>query len=154
MLELQKDIKGKLDNDQYGNEKGCSTTHYLIKVMDEAYRATDKGLATTAITIDYAKAFDFVSHEVLIEKLKNLGVRGSIINLIISFLSNRSHCTKVLDATSPFVEISCGVPQGTCLGPLMFVNLIDGIKCPLVLNFKYRAKLINKGNSLVCHSIA
>ena len=57
LLELQKDIKGKLDNDQYGNEKGCSTTHYLIKVMDEAYRATDKDLDTTAITIDYAKAF-------------------------------------------------------------------------------------------------
>ena len=54
MTELEKDIKGKLDNDQYGNTKGSSTTHYLIKLTDEAYRSTDNGKATTAVTIDYS----------------------------------------------------------------------------------------------------
>ena len=47
-----KDNKGKLDDDQYGNTKGSSTTHYLIKLTDLTYRSTDEGLVTTAITID------------------------------------------------------------------------------------------------------
>ncbi|CAL4248097.1 unnamed protein product, partial [Meganyctiphanes norvegica] len=68
-FQLERDIKNKLNTDQYGNKKGCSTCHYLIKLTDEAYRATDKGLATTAITVDYSKAFDYVSHNVLIDKL-------------------------------------------------------------------------------------
>ena len=85
MLELEKDIEGKLDNSQYGNCKGASTTHYLIKLTDLAFKSTDKGHATTAITIDYSKAFDYVDHNVLIQKLVQLGVRGRVINLIISF---------------------------------------------------------------------
>ena len=83
MEELDKDTKGKLDNEQYGNTKGNSTTHYLVKLTNEAYRSTDVGNATTAITIDYSKAFDYVDHNILIQKLIKLGVRGSIINLII-----------------------------------------------------------------------
>ena len=51
--ELDKDIWGKLDLKQYGNCKGSSTTHYLIKLTDEAFKSTDIGNATTAITIDY-----------------------------------------------------------------------------------------------------
>ena len=71
MNELEKDIRGKLDLDQYGNIKGSSTTHYLIKLTDEAYRSTDIGEATTAVTIDYSKAFDYVDHSILIEILVN-----------------------------------------------------------------------------------
>ena len=56
MSELEKDIKGKLDNTQYGNCRGSSTTHYLVKLTDQAFKSTDKGHATTAITIDYSKA--------------------------------------------------------------------------------------------------
>ena len=93
--ELEKDIKGKLDNSQYGNCRGSSTTHYLIKLTDQAFKSTAQGNATTAITIDYSKAFDFVDHNVLIEKLVQLGVRSSIIKLLISFLSGRSHNTHI-----------------------------------------------------------
>ena len=131
MQELEEDIKNKLDKDQYGNEKGCSTTHYLVRLIDEAHKATDKLRATTAITIDYSKAFDYVSHTVLIEKLKKLNVRGSIINLIISFLSDRSHCTQISDSYSDYLQITCGVPQGTCSGPRLFVILINGKNVPL-----------------------
>ena len=83
LSELEKDIKGKLDKNQYGNCKGSSTTHYLIKLTDLAYRSKDMGQATTAVTIDYSKAFDYVDHGVLIEKLVQLGIRGKVINLII-----------------------------------------------------------------------
>ena len=84
MYELEIDTKETLkDPTQYGNAKGCSTVHYLIKLTDEAYSSTDVGKATTAITIDYSKAFDLVDHNILIEKLVELGVRAKIIKLII-----------------------------------------------------------------------
>ena len=137
MIELEKDIRGKLDNDQYGNTKGSSTTHYLIKLTDEAFRNTDIGKATTAVTIDYSKAFDYVSHDILIEKLIKLEVRGSVIKMIISFLCNRKHCTKFNGIKSEFENITSGVPQGTVGGPRLFVILINGIKSPIVSNFKF-----------------
>ena len=137
ITELEKDLKGKLDNTQYGNCRGSSTTHYLIKLTDQALSATDRGLATTAITIDYSKAFDYVDHSVLVEKLVELGVRGRVINLIVSFLSNRSHCTSIRGIKSDFVEITCGVPQGTVTGPKLFVILINGDKVSFVTNYKF-----------------
>ena len=96
MSELEKDIEGKLDNSQYGNCRGSSTTHYLIKLTNQAFKSTAEGDATCAITIDYSKAFDYVDHNVLIEKLVQFGVRTSIIKLLISFLTGRSHNTHFL----------------------------------------------------------
>ena len=57
--------------------------------------------------------------------------------MIISFLKDRSHCTKVIGIMSLFRDIKCGVPQGTCSGPRLFVILIDGNKSPLVSNYKF-----------------
>ena len=135
--ELEKDIKGKLDSSQYGNCRGSSTTHYLIKLTDQAFKSTAQGNATTAITIDYSKAFDFVDHNVLIEKLVQLGVRSNIIKLLISFLSGRSHNTHIFGQKSDFLSITCGVPQGTVAGPKLFVILINGDKCDFVTNLKF-----------------
>ena len=137
MKELEKDLIGKLDADQFGNTKGTSTTHYLLNLTNEAYISTDKGNATTAVTIDYSKAFDYVDHSVLIEKLVDLGVRSNIINLIISFLKERSHSTKTLGLSSPYLSITCGVPQGTCSGPRLFVVVINGKKCHFVSSYKF-----------------
>ena len=109
----------------------------MIKLTNEAFRSTNNGDATTAVTIDYSKAFDYVDHSILIEKLVKLAVRSIIINMIISFLKDRSHCTKVIGMMSSFRDITCGVPQGTCSGPRLFVILIDGNKSPLVSNYKF-----------------
>ena len=137
MKELNKDLTGKLDTDQYGNIKGRSTTHYLVSLTNEGYASTNRGDATTAVTIDYSKAFDYVDHSILIEKLVKLGVRPRIINLIVSFLKGRSHCTKIFDETSSYLSITCGVPQGTCSGPKLFVILINGDKCSLMSTHKF-----------------
>ena len=66
-----------------------------------------------------------------------LGVRAKLINLIISFLTGRSHNTKIKGKVSRFLDISCGVPQGTVGGPKLFVILINGIKCSFVENYKF-----------------
>ena len=68
--------------------------------MNEAFKSTDRNNATTAVTIDYSKAFDYVDHTILIEKLISLGVRTNLINIIISFLKNISHCTKMRECFS------------------------------------------------------
>ena len=136
--ELEKDTIDTLeDYTQYGNSKGCSTTHYLIKLTDEAFKSTDLGNATTAITIDYSKAFDLVDHTTLVKKLIELGVRGKSIKLILSFLSNRSHYTKIDGTKLSLIYITCSVPQGTLSGPKLFTILIKGVKCPLVFNDKF-----------------
>ena len=137
MSELEIDIEGKLDNTQYGNCKGSSTTHYLVKLMDQAYSATDKKHAATALTIDYSKAFDYVDHNILMQKLVELGVRSKVIKLIASFLTDRSHVTIMFGKKSEFEQISCGVPQGTVMGPKLFVILINGDKCSSVTNYKF-----------------
>ena len=81
--ELSKQIETKLDKCQFGNTKGSSATHYLIKLTDKAYAGAEEGKATTAITIDYSKAFDYIDHNILVKKLINLGVSANIIRLLI-----------------------------------------------------------------------
>ena len=136
--ELEKDTKNTLnDPTQYGNTKGSNTTHYLIKLTHEAHKSTNVGNATTAITIDYSKAFDLVDHTTLKEKLIELGVRNRLLKLIISFLSNRKHYTNINGVRSKLTEITCGVPQGTISGPRLFTILIKGVKCPMVLDVKF-----------------
>ena len=110
--EIEHDTKDSLnDPTQYGHCMGSSTTYYLIKLTNEAFKSTDKGLATTAITIDYSKAFDLVDHTTLINKLVELGVRKKVIKIIISFLRNRKHYTKINGVKSNLIDITCGVPK-------------------------------------------
>ena len=136
--EIEHDTKESLiDPTQFGNTKGSSTTHYLIKLTNEAFKSTDKGFATSAITIDYSKAFDLVDHTTLIKKLEELRVRRRVIKLIISFLNNRKHYTKINGVKSELVDITCGVPQGTLSGPKLFTILIKGVICNMVSNYKF-----------------
>ena len=136
--EIDHDTKESLnDPSQFGNVKGSSTTHYLIKLTNKAFKSTDKGLATTAITIDYSKAFDLVDHTTLITKLLELGVRKNVIKLIASFLTNRKHYTKINGVKSALINITCGVPQGTLSGPKLFTILIKGVICSIVSNYKF-----------------
>merc|ERR1712215_413628 len=112
-------------------------THYLIKLTDEAYKITDKGNATTAITIDYSKAFDLVDHSTLINKLSEHGVRNNLIHMVLSFLSDRKHYTNANGVKSELVSITCGVPQGTLTGLWFSTVLVNGVIYSKVLNFNF-----------------
>jgi len=77
--------------------------------------------------IDFSRAFDSVSHPKLLHKLKSYGIDGILLDWVASFLSRRSHCTKVGNVYSSFQHIYSGVVQGSCLGPLLFLVYINDV---------------------------
>ncbi len=106
---------------QAGFRKNFSTGNALAKVMDEIVTALDKRLVTVLVLLDYFKAFDKINHKLLCSKLKYFGLSSSAVLILESFLSGRHQCVKMGDYVSNFKSISAGVPQGSILGPLLFL---------------------------------
>ena len=81
--------------------------------------------------MDLCKAFDTVDHNILISKLDyNFGVRGTALDLMKSYLSNRYQYVKINDSISSYQNVTCGIPQGSTLGPLLFLVYVnDLVKC-------------------------
>ena len=134
------DIKRNIDKRQYGNLKGRSTNHYLIYLLDELYKGLDNPNTIVAlILIDFKKAFDYVDHSIAINELLAMGCRASIMPFIGDFLTGRSHRGKYMDALSDFSPITCGVPQGTRAGPIIFLALVNS----LCQEIEKRAKFVD-----------
>ena len=91
----------------------------------------DSGQVTGAVFLDLRKAFDTVDHLILVHKLKNLGVTGKSLAWFNSYLTGRCQQTVCGDAISPPANIIMGVPQGSILGPLLFLVYINGIQSVL-----------------------
>ncbi len=123
---LREDFEPELDPQQYGNVKGISTSHYLVDLLNDTIKDLESpGTFSTLCAIDFTKAFDRINHTVAIHKIIDSGVRSSIIPTISSFLSDRNQCVKLQGHLSDPKSITCGVPQGTKCGPIIFTIVVN-----------------------------
>ena len=123
---LKDDFTPSLDIKQYGNVKGTSTTHYLVDMLYKVISGIEKPLNyATLVAVDFTKAFDRINHTVAVSKIISSGVRPSIVSTISSFLSDRTQSVKHKGQLSGLKNITCGVPQGTKLGPAIFSVMVN-----------------------------
>ena len=116
---------------QFGFRAKHSVNHALISTTELIKSQLEDGNYVAGIFIDLEKAFDTVNHVILIQKLSYYGFRGNSQNLIKSFLSNRKQYVAINGFESDKVNVTCGVPQGSTLGPLLFLIYINDLRFSL-----------------------
>ena len=116
-----------LCSNQYGFRRNHSTALALIDLHEKISTAFDRGEFSVGILLDLSKAFDTVNHIILFDKLEHCGIRGLALDWIRSYFSNRKQYVEYNGHRSLRSEISCGVLQGSILGPLFFLLYINDI---------------------------
>ena len=120
-------IGDKIDIRQFGGSKGNLITHYIIELINFILSNQEQTVPTAVLAcmVDFSKAFNRQDHEILITKLSDMNVPGWLLKLVIAFLSNRKMVVRYKGATSSPKDLPGGGPQGTLLGLLLFLVLIN-----------------------------
>ena len=112
---------------QYGFRKARSTSMAITQLIEDITNANEEKKFTAGVFIDLKKAFDTIDHSLLLKKLDHYGVRGVSNDWLRSYLSDRKQYVSFNSLKSDLMSISCGVPQGSILGPKLFILYINDI---------------------------
>ena len=114
-----------LHNKQLGFQRNNSTEHAIMQFTRDISDSFQKGEYTLGVFIDLSKAFDTVNHKILLKKMEYYGIKGTTLTWLKSYLSNRKQYIYVDNISKQLLEITCGVPQGSILGPLLFLIYVN-----------------------------
>ena len=126
-----------LESNQGGFRKNHSTMDTIAKFTNYLFYGINNKETTVACFIDLAKAFDTVNHKILIKKLEHLGITGNLNKFFENYLTNRKQRTTIDSKTSDYRNITCGVPQGSILGPMLFLIYVNDLS-NVIENCKYQ----------------
>ena len=146
-----------LSDSQHGFRKRRSCLTQLIDHVDNIFKCLASGDEVDVIYLDYAKAFDKVDHNILLAKLKCYGIRGKLYDWLEEFLTNRKQAVVVEGTKSRFEEVLSGVPQGTVLGPVLFIvhinDQLEALRSSKGSMFADDSKLMRKICTILCQAL-
>jgi len=116
-----------LVDNQFGFTKQLSTSMAILRLVDQIATEIDKDNLTMGVFIDLSKAFDTIDHHILLDKLFMYGIRGNCFDWFNSYLTERKPYVCLNEVKSDMLCVNCGVPQGSILGPLLFIIYVNDI---------------------------